>query len=278
MKYLLILLTLANPICLWGQSDLADSYHTAGRLLQEGNTRDAYNMLKDIEARCDKEDTIYNYIIWSYAQATSMLEEEYRLKEKFDSSLKYGLEALPLIAKGKTLFLHNFRAREFWMIKNIGVSYFGLGKYPDAKKYTDLLYKAYKDKTLPEGIDSYFNFSFFKLNDKNVWGYEWYPELGDPETKGSFSKIVYYVYNTNPDGSDKDQLYRLHVLKFHKFDNKNIKFDYVLTLRYAVDNKEFSRTLYDYTYDKKIDYILLTQNIKDVVSNIEKKEAKPTEK
>lgn len=68
------------------------------------------------------------------------------------------------------------------------------------------------------------------IGEVKTFGVEWYLELGDPETEGSFSKIVYYVYSTNPDGTDKGQLYRLHVLKFHKSDD-SVKFDYVLTKR-----------------------------------------------
>ncbi|MEX2380553.1 MAG: hypothetical protein WD530_07400, partial [Vicingaceae bacterium] len=53
-------------------------------------------------------------------------------------------------------------------------------------------------------------------NDLNVWGYEWYPQLGDPETEGSFAKHIYYIYSTDEDGKDKDQLYTLQTIKIHK--------------------------------------------------------------
>ncbi|MGO8055637.1 hypothetical protein, partial [Rhizobium leguminosarum] len=108
----------------------------------------------------------------------------------------------------------------------IVVSYFGMGQIENAKKYKDILYTAYKEKKLPKGLDEYYNFSFFKWDNKNVWGYEWFEELPDNRSDRSFSKVVYYVYSTNPDGTDKDQLYRLHVLMFHKID-ASIKFDYV---------------------------------------------------
>src|SRR5690606_32999310 len=178
-------------------------------------------------------------ILWYYVGATSELEKQNRTAEKFDKSLQFGLEALKLIEKGKSYFDEKFASREYWMQKNIVVSYFGLGQIDNALKHKDILYKAYKDKKLPDGLDKNFNFTFFKWEDKNIWGYEWYPELGDPETQGSFSKIVYYVYSTNPDGTDKDQLYRLHVLKFHKFDSSE-KFDYVLTKRLETATNEVS--------------------------------------
>lgn len=264
MKKTLTVILMTITTFAFGQTDILNKYQTADSLLKADNYLEAYNILKEIEVKCDKNDTLYNYILWYYVGATSELEKQHRTSERFDKSLQYGLEALKLIEKSKLYFDEKFAARELWMQKNIVVSYFGLGQIDNAIKHKDILYKAYKDKRLPDGLDKYFNFTFFKWEDKNVWGYEWYPELGDPETQGSFSKIVYYVYSTNPDGSDKDQLYRLHVLKFHKFDD-SVKFDYVLTKRLETTTNEVSGTLYAYTYEKKIDYLKLQSDIKEVL-------------
>jgi hypothetical protein len=275
MKQTLTILLLTVSTFAFSQTNILTKYHKADSLLQADNYLEAYTILKEIEPQCDKKDTIYNYILWYYIGATSELENQNRTAEKFDRSLQYGLEALKLIEKGKSYFDEKFASREYWMHKNLIVSYFGLGQYDQAEKHKKTLYTAYKDKKLPEGIDQYFNFTFFKWEDKNVWGYEWYPELGDPETEGSFSKIVYYVYSTNSDGSDKDQLYRLHVLKFHKFDN-SVKFDYVLTKRLETATNEISGTLYAYTYDKKIDYVKLQADIREVLKGNYEPDTKST--
>jgi hypothetical protein len=275
MKKQLTILLLTISTVTFGQTEILKEYQTADSLLQADNYSEAYNILKEIEPKCDKKDTLYSYILWYYVGATSELEKQNRTAEKFDKSLQFGLEALKLIEKGKSYFDEKFASREYWMQKNIVVSYFGLGQIDNALKHKDILYKAYKDKKLPDGLDKNFNFTFFKWEDKNIWGYEWYPELGDPETQGSFSKIVYYVYSTNPDGSDKDQLYRLHVLKFHKFDN-SVKFDYVLTKRLETATNEVSGTLYAYTYDKKIDYVKLQADIKEVLKGNYEPDTKST--
>lgn len=275
MKKQLTILLLTISTVTFGQTEILKEYQTADSLLQADNYSEAYNILKEIEPKCDKKDTLYSYILWYYVGATSELEKQNRTAEKFDKSLQFGLEALKLIEKGKSYFDEKFASREYWMQKNIVVSYFGLGQIDNALKHKDILYKAYKDKKLPDGLDKNFNFTFFKWEDKNIWGYEWYPELGDPETQGSFSKIVYYVYSTNPDGSDKDQLYRLHVLKFHKFDN-SVKFDYVLTKRLETATNKVSGTLYAYTYDKKIDYVKLQADIKEVLKGNYEPDTKST--
>jgi hypothetical protein len=261
-KLTFVLLTVATFA--FGQTEISTKYHLADSLLKAENYLEAYKILKEIEPKCDKKDTLHDYILFYYVVTTSKLESQHRLTEQFETSLKYGLEALDLIEKGKSRFDDKFGSREFWMNKNIIVSYFGIGQFDKAKKHRDILYKAYKEKKLPEGIDQYFNFSFFKWEDKNVWGYEWFEELPKNRSSKSFSKIVFYVYSTNSDGSDKDQLYRLEVLMFHKFDNST-KFDYVLTKRLDKAQKEVSGTLYAYTYNEKIDYSKLQADIREVL-------------
>lgn len=264
MKKLITFILLTVSVISYAQTTIGQQYQKADSLLQRDKYLEAYKILKEIEPKCDKKDTLYSYILWYYTSSVSMLELEHRSKEDWTNSLNYGLEALKAIEKGKEVFDEKFAAREYWMYKNIIVSYFGLGQRDKAKTYQDKLYRAYKDNKLPDGLDEYYNFEFFKWENKNVWGYEWYPELGDPETKGSFSKIVYYVYSTNPDGTDKEQLYRLHVLKFHKLDN-SIKFDYVLTKRLETATDEASGTLYAYTYEKPIAYSKLHADIREVL-------------
>ena len=71
------------------------------------------------------------------------------------------------------------------------------------------------------------------------------------------------MYSTNSDGSDHEQLYRLHVLMFHA---NNEKFDYVMTLKSGDDSNAFSQSLYQYTYKENIDYQQLQKDVKAIVS------------
>lgn len=264
MKKLFKCIFLLLSINCLSQETPVSGFNRAEKLVLEEKFAEAYPILIKLETTVPVTDTLYRGIIWYAAASATTLEAQYRLKEDFNNSLKYGIEALSYVNKGLDYFDANFAARQYWLTKNIIVSCFGLKKYDEAKKYKQLLYDAYKAGALPEGIDGYFNFDFFKWEGKNIWGYEWYPELGDPETEGSFSKIVYYVYSTNPDGSDKDQLYRLHVLKFHKSGN-SVPFDYVLTKRLETAKNEVSGTLYSYTYKKEIDYVKLKADIIEVL-------------
>jgi len=273
MKKTLTILLLTISTVTFGQTELLKKYHTADSLLETNNFSGAYNIFKEIEPKCDKKDTLYSYILWYYVGATSELEKQNRTSEKFDKSLQFGLEALTLIEKGKSYFDEKFASREYWMQKNLVVSYFGLGQIENAIKRKDILYKAYKDKKLPDGLDENFNFSFFRCEDKNIWGYEWYPELPEDRFSSSFTKIVYYVYSTNPDRTDKDELFRFHVLMYHQ-DSKKAKFDYLLEKQVETNEAKISGSYYQYTYKKDIDYKKLKDDIKEIVT----KEIEPSSK
>ena len=209
------------------QGNLREKYLKADSLLEANNIYEAYKIYKEIQPQFEKSDTLYNYVVWYYIGTASHLQKESMMNEDYTNSLEYGLEALELIRDNQEYFEPEFAEREAWMIKNIIVSYFGLGQLEMAKKYKDLLYQGYKEKSLPKGIDVYFNFDFFRLSDKNIWGYECYPDLPDDRFSTSFTKIVYYVYSSNADGRDNKQLYRFHVLMFHQ-DSKDTKFEYLL--------------------------------------------------
>lgn len=264
-KIIFLFVSLTITTLTFGQTTIKEKYFQAETLLKANDTKGSYKLFKELKPQITSKDTLYNYVVWYNVTTTTELESEYRQKEDYNTSLKYGLEALQTIQENKQYFDEKFAEREQWMNKNIVVSYFGLGQFDKAKKYKEKLYQGYKDKTLPKGIDGYFNYDFFKLNDKNIWGYEWYPELPDDRFSSSFTKIIYYVYSTNEDGSDKDQLFRFHVLMYHQ-DAKDSKFDYLLERQIETDEATVSGSYYQYTYKKDIDYKKLRDDIKEIVT------------
>jgi hypothetical protein len=249
------------------QEDVFKEYVMAENFLSENRVEDAYKIYKEIKPKIQQTDTLYKYVTFYHIVTATELQNRYKMEQDYSKSLEYSLEALQLIKDNKSLFDADFIQREAWMTKNVTASYFGLNKLDEAKKYKDELYSGYKSKTLPSGIDEYFNYDFFRMGDKNIWGYEWFEDLPDDRFSRSFTKVVYYVYSTNPDGTDKDQLYRFHVLMFHQ-DSKDTKFDYILELHKDNEGNDTRRTLYDYTYTKDIDYIKLRNDVKTVVDAI----------
>jgi hypothetical protein len=262
MKSINLLIFFLFPLLVFSQGNLLDEYDKADILLQSNQIDSAYVKFANLEKSLSINDTLYEYVLWYKVMTATHLEEVNRLQEKFDKSLDFGLEALEGIENGKELFNEDFALREYWMIKNITVSNFGLGNFEEGKKWKDKMYTAKNKNLLPEGIDESFNFDFFKFEDKNVWGYEWFAELPESRYDSSFTKVLYYVYSTNLDGSDKDQLYRLHVLMFH---GNNDNFDYVMDKRLETATEEISGTLYAYTYKEDIDFMKLKNDVKEVL-------------
>lgn len=262
MKKIHFLLFLLFPFFGYTQTNLLSEYQKASILLKTDNIDSAYVKFKMLEKNLPKTDTLYAPALWYCTMTTSELEKINRLNEKFDKSLQYGLEAFDLIEKGTELFDKEFAKRKFFMIKNIIVSNFGSGNFEEGKKWKDKLYAYQKTNKLPKGLDEYFNFDYFTFENKNIWGYEWFAELPKDRFSSSFTKVVYYVYSTDENGEDKDQLYRLHVLMFH---SANSNFDYVLTKRLETATNETSGTLYSYTYKEDIDFPQLQMDIKEVL-------------
>ncbi|NHN25955.1 hypothetical protein FIA58_009740 [Flavobacterium jejuense] len=262
MKKINFLVLLFIPIIGLCQNDFIKKYEEAEKFIATNDIEQAFLKYKELEANVPKEDTLYEYALWYKIRTATHLESVNRLQENFNKSLEYGTEALADIEKGIVIFDEEFAKKKYFMVKNIIVSNYGLNNYDEGKKWKEKMYAAHKENLLPEGIDQYFNYDFFKFEDKNIWGYEWFADLPKDRYSSSFTKAIYYVYSTNPDGSDKDQLYRLHVLMFH---GANENFDYVLTKRLETATEETSGTLYSYTYKEDIDFEKLKNDVKEVL-------------
>lgn len=277
MKKINILILLLIPIIGFGQNDYLTEYQKAEILLQTNEIDTAFVKFKELEKSLPKNDTLYEYALWYKVATATHLQEINRYQEKFEKSLDYAKEALDGIEKGIEIFDEEFAKRKFFMVKNIIVANYGLDNFEEGKKWKAKMYEAKEKNQLPEGIDQNFNFDFFKFEGKNIWGYEWYAELPKDRFSSSFTKVVYYVYNTNADGSDKDQLYRLNVLMFHNIDPSN-NIDYVLTKRLETAVNEVSGTLYAYTYNEDIDFEKLKNDVKEVLKGNLKPDTKRTTK
>jgi hypothetical protein len=217
-----------------------------------------------LKQEINTSDTNYKYAVMGIASAYYF--GGIAAKKMQDWPLtKTRMEAfLNSLEEYKKYLANGFFDKKFFAIQHLVLANFEMKNEKDMNKYRDMLYKAHREKELLEGINHSFNYDFFKEKGTNVWGYEYYPELGDPGTEGSFSKIVYYVYSTKPDGSDDQQLFRLHVLKIHKID-AGMKVDYVLTKRLETAKHEASGTLWSYTYESPVDREKLKKDILEVL-------------
>lgn len=257
------------------QTDPSATYNKADSLYRAGDLREALTQYEGLEGALDKADTLYPYALWYHAMTLWNLESEHRGSNDWPSALKYALDFEKVLDRSVGHLSEEELSKKYWMFKNIVVAYFALDQVDKARIYQDKLYQAYAEKKLPDGLDRFYNFEKFVWEDKNVWGYEWFEELPKDRFNRSFSKVIYYVYSTNPDGSDKDQLFRFHVLMFHNIDPSN-KVDYVLTKRLEKAKDEVSGTLYAYTYSSPIDIGKLRRDIREVLKGNYQPDTKTT--
>ena len=257
MKKIFILLSITVtliPTCAtYAQSDPYERHIDS--LFRSGLHEEAYQYAKQRwQSLSPDKSQLYKDATADYYGTAYMLEMIYRHQEKFEEALKLNEEMLAL-KKAET---------DYFAICNKIVCYSGLGNYAKAAKSRALLYKAYKKHKLPceRELCHYYNFDYFRIDTLNIWGYEWYDELPKNRFSTSFTKVVYYVYSTNPDGSDKDQLYRLHLIMFHGTD---VPFDYIMEKHVSTKNGESRQSMYKYTYKEKIDYEKLHNDVKEIV-------------
>lgn len=263
-NYLLLLLISLLAVSTQAQNKQEESFKTAVELYEAQKFKESLPLFSDLETQVSKEDTLYPIVLWYHIGCLWLIENSYREQLDWKNSLKYALDCEKVLERAENYFTDEYLERRFWLYKNIILAYIGLKQHDLARAYQDKLYAGYKAGALPEGLDEYYNFDRFVYKDQNIWGYEWYEELPEDRFSTSFTKIVYYVYSRNKDGSDKEQLYRLHVLMFHNIDPSN-GIDYVLTRISDHPEGESRQTLYSYMYSSPIDVPKLQDDIRKVL-------------
>lgn len=265
MKKITLLSILIIPFLLNGQSRVDSLFKIGDTYFENKELEKAKEVFTTLKSELEIGSSDYNFAADRFVNTFFLGKDDLRNKGKYLLSIEYLNNLITLIKKDKEYIRPMWNNEKiFYLTKTIIQNYFSLNQSKKAKPYQKILYKAYKNDKLPEGISDSYSFEMFKWEDKNVWGYEWFEELPEDRFSKSFSKIVYYVYSTNLDGSDKEQLFRLHVLMYHNI-NKNVKIDYVLTKRLETATDEVSGTLYDYTYQSPIDYKKLKKDVVEVL-------------
>ena len=260
MNRAILLLFLFFNSGLIAQSTINDLLNKADSLYFDySEYESAYNTYHSALKMMEADHGDYSYTIDKIARSLFYWELDVRGESLYQESIDLCLEFIDWVEKNPQHIHPEIQEKKYWMYKNLVCDYFGLNNLKKARKYQDKLYEFYKAKVLPDGLDVYYNFRFFVWDDMNVWAYEWFPELGDPETEGSFSKQVYYFYSRDENGDDVNQLFTLQTVKIHKIEPMEV--DYVLTYRIYSDQGNQSQTLWKYTFPDPVDYTLLHDSV-----------------
>ena len=265
VKILFVSLLFALSACpVMAQTKVDPDILHINSLIKAGKIEQAHAFAKEKYQATSTSDTSFLDAVITLFLTDLECERLLRLQEDFSKSMEINQELLKIIQQYKKYFVKEFADQEFFVYRNLTVCHTGLKEYDNAQKYRKLLYKAQKKGKLPceYNLCQYFNFDFFKVDTLNVWGYEWYDQLPKNRFSSSFTKIVYYVYNTDSLGNDKDLLYRLHVLMFH---GTGQPFDYIMDKRISTEKGEISGSMYAYTYQEDIDFEKLHNDVLEIV-------------
>lgn len=261
----LTVLLLNSPVDQVTAQDHLAQFREGRILFVQGKYEEALELIRDLNEAEDLDESLKQNARMALLSTLSKLSQASRSKEQWKVARKYSEETLEWLDKSTTEFegevLEQLKVRRLWACKNMVLACHGLGEFEKANEYRKELYDAWDNEALPDGLNRCFNFSFFRHQNKNVWGYEYYPELDDTEVGESFSKFVFFIYSTNDDGSDKEQLYRLHVLKFHNLLGEPSEVDFILTKRWMVGEEEGSLTCPEFTWSNPVNTEQLGKDI-----------------
>jgi len=257
------------------QTGIRPTLNKAFAFYEEKQYDSAYTYFTSLKNNIVTSDSFAKEIAFGLTASLFFKEAIAKDAGEWDNTIRFAKELLNDLTMYRTAMGGELGGKRYYAYRDLVVAYFGLGKKDSASKYQSILYEAYSNKLLPEGIDQYYNFEKITWKGLNIWGYEWYPNLGDKEAEGSFSKQVYYIYSTNANGTDKKQLFRLHTIKVNKPAPGSPSADYVLTyIKSNRDHSEDSKTLWEYPFTNPIHYDELH---KAVLDYLEKNETKITE-
>ncbi len=256
MKKLLCIFVLITGIHGFVTSQVAnDKLQQAGDYLNKEDYNNALQLFRELREQTSKTDSLYPDIAYGLSASLFYVLLDVKAKDDWSRSVELLTEFINSLEEDKDYLNPKLQEQVYWSYKDLVVAYFGLNQLDKAKMYQEKLYAAYKAKKLPEGLDAYYNFEKFVFNNQNVWGYEWFAELGDKGTEGSFAKHIYYIYSRDSLGNDVDQLYTLQTLKIHKFKNEGA--DFVLTKLIYGDEQDIRESIWTYTFYNPVDYVKL---------------------
>jgi hypothetical protein len=259
-KSLIILTALVGiSVIVGGQASQQKKLQEAYAYLDKKDFANSLKLFQELHTQVARNDRSFADVALGLSSSLYYTLLDVMKKNDWKATVDLADRFLKVLKDDETFLDPAVLGKKVWAYKDLIVAYFGLGQRDKAKPYQDLLYQAYKEKQLPDGIDRSYNFEKFVYNDLNVWGYESYAELKDQEAGRSFSKHVYYIISRDDEGNDKEQLYTLETVRVHKL--KDDLPDYVLTKKTSSEENVKNETYWTFTFNDPVDYEKLHQAI-----------------
>lgn len=159
---------------------------------------------------------------------------------------------IPIISDSTINYLNSY------VFDYVMQNYYELNLEEESEEVKAELINLYNKGLLEDRGADYFCFDKFEYKDKLIYSEESFLKLDSPETEGSFSKIILYVYE------DDYLLYTLETVKIHKDDKENPR--YLLNQRFIENGRvASSNSFWQYQYNDPIDYDQLVGDAKNVI-------------
>lgn len=255
--------------------DHAVRFAQAGKHFTRGELKEALAIVKQLDESGELDGELKKDVRWARLGALSALAKQARNKVQWAAAHEYTKQSIEILDKSDQdfdgPFLQQLNDRKCFAWKNMVVTCYGLNELEEAQRYKENLYQAYQQKKLPKGVDQYFNFEFLRIENLNVWGYEYF-QAASKQEQDEAPQYVYHIYSTNNDGTDNKPLYLLVLVEIPKV-NVDDKTVFAISKRWKVDGqqqnaKQQSETLYDYRYADPVDLEKLRADVRKLVKTL----------
>lgn len=183
-----------------------------------------------------------------YSDLGIQLEPSAAFMYKFNGWMNVRLNNYPAAIRSYQTGLE-LDSTDYYAMQSLIQAFIHEKRLSDANKYRRMLKRAYLRRQLPEDLKYYYIIDWFKWRDKVFVTKEAYPDAGEPETEGSFSKLVLFVYNSR----DEEECC-FEAVKIHQIEPSESK--YVMTKRIYKNNRlAHSQSYWSFTFPISIDYL-----------------------
>jgi hypothetical protein len=259
----LVLLMAGVPGLIVGQTYDINKLKEAYDRLEKKDYVSSLKLFQEIYTRADKSDRNFRDIAYGRSASLFYGLVDVMKRDDWNKAIELADGLIKALDADKDVLDPVLLDKRYWATKDLIVAYFGLGQRNKARPFQAVLYEAYEQKRLPEGLDRAYNFEKFVHDGLNVWGYESYAELPDLEPGTSFSKHVYYVFSRDDRGNDKEELFTLETAAVHKL-TPDLP-DFVLTKRIRGGESLRSETYWEFTFNDPVDYEKLHQAVIEIL-------------
>ncbi len=252
-KFLLIPVLILVTYCAGAQSSTnAEKLKQAKERLAAGDHHHALAAFRKLHAQMSASDASYGEVANGLFETLYGTAADVKAVNDWNNLLDISTEALQILDQDAQYFDTIVGQKRYKLYENIIVAHFGTKQRLLATGFQQKLLEAYKNQQLRGDLKEQYNFEkMLSGNTLNVFGYEKFVAPNGDDLRNN-SRIAYHVYTRNQDGTNKEELYSLEIIKVAK--PKANAAEYVLAKRTTGKKQDTLEIFADRTYTASDDY------------------------